>query len=121
MSAKRPASVARALTSEEIQETVGKAVTQTLRYNLSEGWVALSTLYQELKAKRHVTDLQLDDTQLLELLIFEVHNKTSLRIKEGEYKDVFKYQIKRFDTDTDTLVKLHSDCQTSRYKSRRLR
>ena len=121
MSAERPESVGKALTSEEIQETVGKAVTQTLRYKLSEGWVTLSTLYQELKAKRHVTDLQLDDTQLLELLIFEVHNKTSLRIKEGEYKDVFKYQIKRLDTDTDTLVKLHSACQTSRSKSRRLR
>ena len=121
MSAERPESVGKALTSEEIQETVGKAVTQTLRYKLSEGWVTLSTLYQELKAKRPVTDLELDDTKLLELLIFEVHNKTSLRIKDGEYKDVFKYQIKRLDTDTDTLVKLHSACQTSRYKSRRLR
>ena len=121
MSAKRPASVARALTSEEIQETVGKAVTQTLRYNLSEGWVALSTLYQELKAKRHVTDLGLNDTELLELLIYEVHNKTSERTKDGIQRNVYKYQIRRFDTDTDTLVKLHSDCQTSRYKSRRLR
>ena len=84
MSAKRPESVAKALTSEEIQETVGKAVTQTLRYNLSEGWVALSTLYQELKGKRAVTELELDDTQLLELLIFEVHNKTSLRLMNGQ-------------------------------------
>ena len=113
--------VGKTLTSAEIQETVGKTLTGILRYKLSEGWVTLSTLYQELKGKRAVTDLQLDDTELLELLIFEVHNKTSLRFKEGKYKDVFKYQIKRFDTDTDTLVKLHSDCQTSRYKSRRLR
>ena len=121
MSAKRPESVAKALTPEKIQETIGKAVTGILRYDLSEGWVSLSTLYQELKAKRHVTDLQLDDTKLLELLIYEVQNKTSRLLKEGVNKDVFKYQIRRFDTDTDTLVKLHSDCQTSRYKSRRLR
>ena len=121
MSAKRPESVGKALTSEEIQETVGKAVTQTLRYKLSEGWVTLSTLYQELKAKRHVTDLGLNDTELLELLIYEVHNKTSERTKDGIQRNVYKYQIRRFDTDTDTLVKLHSDCQTSRYKSRRLR
>ena len=107
--------------SEEIQETVGKTLTGILRYKLTEGWVTLSTLYQELKGKRAVTELELDDTRSLELLIFEVHNKTSLRLMDGQYVDAFKYQIKRLDTDTDTLVKLHSACQTSRSKSRKLR
>ena len=107
--------------SEQIQETVGKTLTGILRYKLTEGWVTLSTLYQELKRKRSVTELELDDTQLLELLIFEVHNKTSLRLMDGQYVDVFKYQIKRLDTDTDTLVKLHPACQTSRAKSRRVK
>ena len=107
--------------SEEIQETVGKTLTGILRYKLTEGWVTLSTLYQELKGKRSVTELELDDTKLLELVVFEIHNKISLRLIDGQYVDVFKYQIKRLDTDTDTLVKLHSACQTSRSKSRRLR
>ena len=107
--------------SEDIQKTIGTTLTGILRYKLTEGWVTLSTLYQELKGKRSVTELELDDTKLLELLIFEVHNKTSLRLMNGQYVDVFKYQIKRLDTDTDTLVKLHSACQTSRSKSRRLR
>ena len=107
--------------SEDIQKTIGTTLTGILRYKLTEGWVTLSTLYQELKGKRSVTELELDDTKLLELVIFEIHNKTSLRLIDGQYVDVFKYQIKRLDTDTDTLVKLHSACQTSRSKSRRLR
>ena len=107
--------------SEHIQKTIGTALTGILRYKLTEGWVTLSTLYQELKGKRAVTELELDDTKFVEFVIFEIHNKTSVRFIEGQYMEIYKYQIKRFDTDTDTLVKLHSDCQTSRYKSRRLR
>ena len=107
--------------SEQIQETVGKTLTGILRYDLTEGWVTLSTLYQELKRKRSVTELELDDTKFVEFVIFEIHNKTSVRFIEGQYVEVFKYQIKRLDTDTDTLVKLHPACQTSRAKSRRVK
>ena len=107
--------------SEHIQKTIGMALTGILRYKLTEGWVTLSTLYQELKGNRSVTELELDDTKLLELLIFEVHNKTSLRLMNGQYVDVFKYQIKRLDTDTDTLIQLHSACKTPRSKRRKLR
>ena len=107
--------------SEYIQKTIGTALTGILRYKLTEGWVTLAMLYQELKEKRSVTELELDDTKFVEFVIFEIHNKTSVRFIEGQYVEVFKSQIKRLDTDTDTLVKLHSACQTSRSKSRRLR
>ena len=107
--------------SEHIQKTIGMALTGILRYKLTEGWVTLAMLYQELKEKRSVTELELDDTKFVEFVIFEIHNKTSLRLIDGQYVDVFKYQIKRLDTDTDTLVKLHPACQTSRAKSRRVK
>ena len=107
--------------SEDIQKTIGTTLTGILRYKLTEGWVTLTKLYQELKGKRSVTELELDDTKLLELVIFEIHNKISLRLIDGQYVDVFKYQIKRLDTDTDTLVQLHSACKTPRSKRRKLR
>ena len=107
--------------SEHIQKTIGTALTGILRYKLTEGWVTLAMLYQELKEKRSVTELELDDTKFVEFVIFEIHNKTSVRFIEGQYVEVFKYQIKRLDTDTDTLVKLHPACQTSRAKSRRVK
>ena len=107
--------------SEHIQKTIGMALTGILRYKLTEGWVTLAMLYQELKEKRSVTELELDDTKFVEFVIFEIHNKTSVRFIEGQYVEVFKYQIKRLDTDTDTLVKLHPACQTSRAKSRRVK
>ena len=107
--------------SEHIQKTIGVALTAILRYKLTEGWVTLAMLYQELKEKRSVTELELDDTKFVEFVIFEIHNKTSVRFIEGQYVEVFKYQIKRLDTDTDTLVKLHPACQTSRAKSRRVK
>ena len=107
--------------SEHIQKTIGMALTGILRYKLTEGWVTLTMLYQELKEKRSVTELELDDTKFVEFVIFEIHNKTSVRFIEGQYVEVFKYQIKRLDTDTDTLVKLHPACQTSRAKSRRVK
>ena len=105
--------------SEHIQKTIGMALTGILRYKLTEGWVTLAMLYQELKEKRSVTELELDDTKFVEFVIFEIHNKTSVRFIEGQYVEVYKYQIKRFDTDTDTLVNLHQACQTPRAKSRR--
>ena len=83
--------------------------------------MTLAMLYQELKEKRSVTELELDDTKFVEFVIFEIHNKTSVRFIEGQYVEVFKYQIRRLDTDTDTLVKLHPACQTSRAKSRRVK
>ena len=107
--------------SEDVVRTIGTTLTGILRYKLTEGWVTLSTLYQELKGKRSVTELELDDTKFVEFVIFEIHNKTSVRFIEGQYVEVFKYQIKRLDTDTDTLVKLHPACQTSRAKSRRVK
>ena len=107
--------------SEHIQKTIGMALTGILRYKLTEGWVTLTMLYQELKEKRSVTELELDDTKFVEFVIFEIHNKTSVRFIEGQYVEVFKYQIRRLDTDTDTLVKLHPACQTSRAKSRRVK
>ena len=107
--------------SEHIQKTIGMALTGILRYKLTEGWVTLAMLYQELKEKRSVTELELDYTKFVEFVIFEIHNKTSVRFIEGQYVEVFKYQIKRLDTDTDTLVKLHPACQTSRAKSRRVK
>ena len=107
--------------SEHIQKTIGMALTGILRYKLTEGWVTLAMLYQELKEKRSVTELELDDTKFVEFVIFEIHNKTSVRFIEGQYVEVLKYQIKRLDTDTDTLVKLHPACQTSRAKSRRVK
>ena len=107
--------------SEHIQKTIGTALTGILRYKLTEGWVTLAMLYQELKEKRSVTELELDDTKFVEFVIFEIHNKTSVRFIEGQYVEVFKYQIRRLDTDTDTLVKLHPACQTSRAKSRRVK
>ena len=107
--------------SEHIQKTIGMALTAILRYKLTEGWVTLTKLYQELKEKRSVTELELDDAMLVEFVIFEIHNKTSVRFIEGQYVEVFKYQIKRLDTDTDTLVQLHSACKTPRSKRRKLR
>ena len=107
--------------SEDEVKTIGTTLTGILRYKLTEGWVTLTKLYQELKGKRSVTELELDDTKFVEFVIFEIHNKTSVRFIEGQYVEVFKYQIRRLDTDTDTLVKLHPACQTSRAKSRRVK
>ena len=107
--------------SERKRKTIGTALTGILRYDLTEGWVTLAMLYQQLKEKKTVTELDLDDTKFVEVVIDEIHNKKSVRFIEDQYVEVFKYQIRRLDTDTDTLVKLHPACQTSRAKSRRVK
>ena len=71
--------------SEHIQKTIGMALTGILRYKLTEGWVTLAMLYQQLKEKKTVTELDLDDTKFVEVVIDEIHNKKSVRFIEDQY------------------------------------